>query len=241
PKTMEKIRRARQENALKPVTESGNPAVMPPPLVKPMTGPAAVVIVESPAARERNQLEAAYTALIRGQYETAGQLYRDAVQRNPRNASAQLGLASAMHKLNRTAEARDAYEKVLGLDPRNREALSNLLTLTAAESPVAAVERLRELRRGNPDFSPIPAQIANILARQGQTGEAIAEFQQALALAPENTLYRFNLAVLQDRAGMSREAAANYEAVLAAMAGGSVSLPLVPQQIRDRAAFLKSR
>jgi hypothetical protein len=61
-------------------------------------------------------------------------------------------------------------------------------------------------------------------------------------LAPENLLYRFNLAVMQDRAGMGPEAANSYETVLAlASRGTGVQLPMPVTQVRERLTYLRTR
>lgn len=197
------------------------------------------VRLAQPAARE--EMEVAYQTLVRGDYEAAANLYGGLVDRDQRSVPALLGRAAALHKLRRLDEARSLYEHALAIEPDNREALTNVLSLISMDAPVEALGYLRELQRANPSFSPIPAQMAQIHARTGDLQQAVAAMHVAVRLAPENALYRLNLAILQDRAGLAREAAEAYEAALAAADQGTWTMPIPRDQVRQRLTYLKAR
>jgi tetratricopeptide (TPR) repeat protein len=201
-----------------------------------------IVRVRTSSAQSREDAEAAYTHLMSGRYEAASLLYAEVLKREPRNLAALTGRATALHKLGQYVEARILYEQALSISPGNREVLSNLMTIYGAEAPLEALRQLEGLQRDNPSFSPIPAQMASLYAQSGDLGSAIRYQGLAVQLAPENLLYRFNLAVMQDRAGMGPEAANSYETVLAlASRGTGVQLPMPVTQVRERLTYLRTR
>ncbi len=199
-----------------------------------------MVSVTQEPARARDDAERAYDMLVHGQYAGAIELYDSVLKTAPDYVAALLGKAIALHKLRRPQEARPLYQRVLTLDPDNREALTNITAIVAAQAPAAALRELRELQKTYPGFSPIPAQIAEIDAQAGNVGEAIAAFNRAIQLSPENGLYRLNLAILQDRAGMTQEAAASYQAALDRF-DPNAQLPIPVDSIRARLRYLRSR
>jgi Flp pilus assembly protein TadD len=137
-----------------------------------------------------------------------------------------------------TMEARAAYQQVLAREPDNREALTNMIALIGDADPAGALSELERLQTVAPDFSPIPAQMGMLLARQGRIGEALGALRRAVALSPENALYHYNMAVVSDR---TADAARSYERVLRLLDGGSAPGGLRAQPIRDRLRYLRAR
>lgn len=201
-----------------------------------------MVRVRSSSSQSREDAETAYTHLLAGRYEAASLLYAEVLKREPKNLAALTGRAAALHKLGQLGEARGLYEQALSLNPGNREVLSNLMAIYGAEDPRDALRQLENLQRDNPGYSPIPAQMASLLAQTGDVQTAIRYQGLAVQLAPENILYRFNLAVMQDRAGMIGEAAVSYETVLTmASRTAGVSLPMPVGQVKERLDYLRTR
>jgi tetratricopeptide (TPR) repeat protein len=200
-----------------------------------------MVAVQSVSSLTRDNLERAYHALMRGQYETASGLYGQILEREPKNLPAILGKSASLHKLRRHREARELYERALQIDPGNREALTNLLSIFAQESPREALAQLLQLHRSHSDFSPLAAQIASLSAQLGDLTQALRYQAMAVSLDGENALYAVNLAIIQDRAGMAEEAAQSYEAALTAIGRGATGLPMPESQIRERLRFLRAR
>ena len=184
---------------------------------------------------------AAYEALLQGRYEEALSNYDKALAAEPRSAALLLGKATALQKLGRLADARKAYNTVLAVDPNNREALTNVTTLTAAQAPERALTDLQALRQANPGFSPVEAEIGAQQAAAGNMPAALEAMGHAVQLSPGNGLYRLNLAILQDRAGMAEDAAVSYRAALDLLSGNATGLPLPIEQIRRRLAYLERR
>jgi Flp pilus assembly protein TadD len=240
PSILDSIRQQDRKTALKPpvnIKKTGDTAA-----AKPTDSfTTESMLVQTPSAKTRDELNNAYNSLVRGQYELAFALYSSLLSREPRMTQALIGRGTASHKLGRLMEARSDYDRALEYDPGNREALTNLLAILAGETPREALFKLRQLQKANPNFSPIPAQLAGIHAQLGEYPEAIALQSAALSLNPENPLYRFNLAVMQDKAGMFNDAIRSYENVMVLRASGQTSLPLPDDHIRDRVKFLKTR
>jgi len=184
---------------------------------------------------------AAYDSLLQGRYEEALGNYDKALASEPRSAALLLGKATALQKLGHLADAKKAYNMVLAVDPNNREALTNVTTLMAAQAPERALTDLRALRQANPGFSPVEAEIGTQEAAAGNVSAAIEAMGRAVQLSPGNGLYRLNLAILQDRAGMAEDAALSYRAALDLLSGNATGLPLPVDQIRRRLAYLERR
>lgn len=185
------------------------------------------------------ELERAYNSLITGNTEAAIARYSAALDAEPTNQQALFGLAATYHRIGQIDKARPLYSRLLKINPTHREGLNNFLALAAAEAPESAMTELQALEERNPDFSPIPAQIAAIYQKQGNTGAAIDKMMRAVALSPENFTYRYNLAILFDAAGRRQEAAHMYQQLVEASSRGE-SLPGDIQAIQQRLTFLRS-
>ena len=201
---------------------------------------ASVVDVEVTTPPRQEEATQAYDLLLHGEYEGALDLYRKALKTAPGSLPLLLGKATAEHKLRRTIDARETYRKALAVDPENREALTNMTAIVADQAPDQALQDLRGLQKSYPSFSPIVAQIASIEDGRNNLAGAITTLGTAVALSPENGLYRLNMAVLQDRAGMAAEAAASYQAAIDLL-GPSGTMPVPLEQIRKRLRFLQGR
>lgn len=198
------------------------------------------VSVSTMAMDTQATLAEAYTDLVRGNYGGALERYSAVAEREPVNVAAHSGRAAALHKLRRLPEAQAAYEKVLALQPDNREALANMIALIGDSAPRDAIRRLEILQAQAPDFSPVPAQLGMLHARLGDVDRAAAALRRAIALSPENPLYHYNLAVVTDRAGRRADAARAYEQVLRLIESGAAA-GIAAQPIRERVAFLRAR
>jgi Flp pilus assembly protein TadD len=201
---------------------------------------ASAISVSVMAAPSHADINAAYEMLMHGQYEGALVLYEKVLKAAPKSLPAWLGKGTAEHKLRRFIDARESYRHVLAIDPENREALTNMTAIVADQAPDEALAELRNLQKTYPSFSPIAAQIASIEARRDNVAGAISALNAAIAQSPDNGLYRLNLAILEDRAGMSDEAAASYRLAID-MLGTASSLPVPLDQIRQRLRYLQGR
>jgi tetratricopeptide (TPR) repeat protein len=185
------------------------------------------------------ELEKAYNALIAGQATEAIEIYRNVLDSEPNNKNALFGLATTYHRAGQIEQARPLYAKLLAIDPTHRDALNNFLVLVADEAPEAALSQLEELERRNPEFSPIPAQMAVIYQKKGDLNKASEKMFRAVDMAPENMTYRYNLAILMDKQKNYEEAARLYQQILEAAGRGEV-IPGNVHKIQERLTFIRS-
>lgn len=188
---------------------------------------------------ENLYLEQAFAAVQAGQFEVAKSMYRQILQAQPGSVPAMFGLASLLQRDGQKTEARQLYSQILEQEPHNRETLNNFLIMVSEESPSEALQELRRLEADNPNFDPIPAQIAAIQAQQGQIGSAIDSMVRAAQLAPDNVTYKHNLAILLDQAGRKPEAIAAYQQVIEAYKQGQ-PIPADVSAIQERLTYLLS-
>lgn len=199
-----------------------------------------MVRVREVSQSAQDNVTAGYNALVRGDNGAALELYGMAVESEPTSVMAQLGRSASLQKLGRMDEARTGYENVLRLDPNNREALTNLTSIYSARAPNEALNRLLDLEREYPSFSPVKAQIGLLYARMGSSAEALAYLRQAAAMSPATVMYQYNLAVLLDRLGRAEQAVVSYERVLAGILNGGVASDLSRAGIERRVRYLKT-
>ena len=203
----------------------------------PTADPNFSITVDDRAQVQQASFEAAYSSLLAGNTEGALNLYLDVLKDDPDNTFALFGLASTLQRIGWLAEARATYEELLAIEPDNRGALANMMTLISQEAPDQALSNLGRLYEINPGFSPIPAQMAVLYAGQGDYAQAIRFLELASELSPENMMYVYNLAIIHDRLGDHEEARALYEKVLSAAEIRDVSIPL--EAVRERVSYLK--
>jgi Tfp pilus assembly protein PilF len=182
--------------------------------------------------------EAAWRALSDGQYEAALKQYQDLLTRDRDNRSAMLGKAVALQRLGLKNAAQEAYEELLARDPDNRAATTNLMALLAEEQPQQALVQLQRLAASHPTSLPIVVQMGMIHAQLNDLPQAIRQMQIATGLAPDNPVYKLNLAILMDRAGRRSEAVQLYEEVLRRSGDRSQTLPMALDDVRRRATYL---
>jgi tetratricopeptide (TPR) repeat protein len=185
------------------------------------------------------ELDKAYDALATGQTSMAIEIYKNILSNDASNKGALLGLATTYHRTGQLDKARNLYGQLLAIDPANRDGLNNFLVLLADEAPVQALEKMADLAKRNPNFSPIPAQMAVIYQRLGQSEQALEHMFRAVALAPENMVYRYNLAIMLDKQKKYDEAARLYKQLLEA-AGRGIVIPGNLQKIQQRLTFISS-
>jgi Tfp pilus assembly protein PilF len=197
------------------------------------------ISVHQPKLDISHMLESAYDALIAGNQEEAILLYRRVLDQQPENKLALFGLATTYHRAGQLQLARPLYGKLLAIDPNNAEGLNNFLVLLADESPQEALAEMKKLQQTHPDFSPLPAQMAVIYEKAGDVESALKSMKHAIDLSPENIKYRYDMAVMLDRAGGWEQAADYYEQLLTANDRGE-KIPANPEEIQERLTFIRS-
>ncbi len=169
-------------------------------------------------ADARNNLACACRALGRTE-EAIGHL-QELLRAHPGHAEAWYNLGNALAAQagaapDWIAAAESAYRRSLALQPQSPGALFNLANLLrengrAAEALPLYVQTLRQ----KPRYAEAAANLGSALKSLGQHRQARVVTEQALAMDPNNDIYRFNLALLQLLEGDFAAGWPNFEARL---------------------------
>lgn len=195
---------------------------------------------KNPSYNADLELEHAYELLMAGQSQSAIEIYKDILRRDKRNQDALFGLATTYHRMGDLQSALPVYGQLLKINPEHREALNNFLVLVSEESAVDALRELEQLERKNPDFSPIPAQLSILYDNLGQPDAARKKMMRAINLEPDNLVYKYNLAIMLDKQGKTRDAASLYRELMTASRQGK-ALPADAKNIEARLSYLASQ
>jgi tetratricopeptide (TPR) repeat protein len=206
-----------------------------------LSGVGNAVQVRQIAPEAQGSVSLGYNALLHGEYDTALGFYKKALEREPTSVLALLGCGSALQKLHRLEEAQECYTKALQVDPQDREALTNITSIIAERAPAEALNRLLDLEKQYPAFSPIKAQIGLLYAKAGAMDQALDYLRHAIALSPESVMYQYNLALVLDHMKLPEQAVSAYERVLSAISLGQAPPELSSNQIERRVRFLRAR
>lgn len=181
----------------------------------------------------------AFDASQSGQYEAAIILYQKVIKNEPDNTNALFALGALYQKLGQIDDAKREYGQLLRIEPGHERGINNYIALISEESPSKALVQLKEMERINPSFSPVKAQIGMIYAKAGEFDIAEIYLRKAIMLAPEVVGYRYNMAIVMDRAGRFQDALQLYRQVLD-FAGDELS-PSSIAQIRERIDNLQNK
>ncbi len=186
-----------------------------------------------------SRLTAARLSLSQGRNQAALQFFNELYQQNPRDKRVMMGRAVALQKLGQTENALTAYEEVLADDPKNLEALTNMLGLIKTQDPALALEKLQELRDIYPYNADITAQLGVAQGENGNYKEALKYLNMADALKPGSAYVLFNKAVLYDKMGQSTQAADIYRQIVRMSVDGNLDAPLPIDRIKNRLATMR--
>ncbi len=185
------------------------------------------------------RLTTARLALSQGRSQAAFQIFNELYKDYPRDKRVLMGRAVALQKLGQTGEALVAYEELLTRDPKNLEALTNMLGLLKKENPSLAVAKLVELREAYPFNADVTAQLGIAYAGTGEYEEALKFLDMSEALKPGSALVLYNKGVLLDKMGRSAEAAGIYRQLIRMSADGMLDQSLPVDTLKRRLAVMR--
>jgi predicted TPR repeat methyltransferase len=138
---------------------------------------------------------------------------RQAIAASPKNIEALLVLAGSCVRIERFAEALDAYDKVISLDPTVAEAYNNRgLVLEKLGRLADALESFERAIKLDPGFSAAHVNRGNTLEDPDQ---ALAAYEKALTLDPDLALAWLGRGNVFCEFKRSDEGLANYDKALA--------------------------
>lgn len=195
--------------------------------------------IKKASFRVDEYLRKAQTEMQSGEYTRAIDYYEKILGKKTDHPRALFGLATSYHRAGELDKAQAVYQRILSKDSRNKAALHNMIVLVSQKSPDDALNYLHELRAKNPSVAAIPAKIALIYANHGRFDEAVGQLRQAIHIEPENTIYRYHLAIVLDNAGYQAEAIHAYR-LLSNFFHQGRDIPVNIAKIQERLTFLMS-
>jgi pentatricopeptide repeat protein len=170
-------------------------------------------------AKAHNNLALALLEL--GRLEEAAGHFKTSLALEPR-AEIYSDFGFTMARLGRPAEARAAYEKALALDPSSTSAHFNLAVAFVQAGDFAAAEAHYRQALAGKSTAEARNGLGYVLARQGRTEEAFAEYRQAIDADASYTPAYNNLAEGLASQGRFEEAESYYKRSLAVKASPAV-------------------
>lgn len=211
-----------------------------PALVRPLPQKYLVVKKDRDENATDARLTAARAALWQGRYQAALELFDDLYKRNASDFRIVMGRAVALQKLGQEDEAYAAYGEALAIDPKNIEALTNLMGIVKKHDAATSLAELQSLQSAYPANADIAAQLGMVYGVSGDYEKALKYLDVSDSLKPGNLIVLYNRAVVFDRMGRGLEAADLYRKLLQVStdAGGQTvgSIPL--EAVRRRLAAL---
>jgi tetratricopeptide (TPR) repeat protein len=192
----------------------------------------APIAINAPTLTVDPILEQAYQALQRNDLATARAGYEKALAREPTNRDALLGLAAIDVRSSELDSAELRYLKLLEIDPRDTQAVANLIALRGPLDPVASESRLKTLIANQPEGAHLHFSLGNQYAQQSRWSEAQSAYFKAYSVDPENADYAFNLAVSLDHLSQRKLALQFYQRALSLVEKRVATFP--PAQARAR-------
>lgn len=185
------------------------------------------------------RLMAARSALAQGSYQAALEMFDDLYRKTPTDMRVQMGRAVALEKLGQTDEAMNAYQGVLRKDPRNVEAMTNMLGMLKGKDAPTAIRKLQQLRDLYPANADVVAQLGMVYGVAGDYGNAIKYLDMADSLKPGNPTVLYNRAVAYDHMGNTPQAATLYRQILLLASDGDLDESFPLDVVRQRLATMR--
>lgn len=210
-----------------------------PAVIRPLPEKYLIVKKEKDANDADSRLTAARVALWQGHYQAALELFDDLYKKNPRDIRIAMGRAVALQKLGQTDQALSAYQEALSTDPKNVEALTNMLGLIKGQDTQTAVTKLLQLREMYPANADVTAQLGMVYGVAGDYENAVKYLDMAEALKPGRAIVLYNKAVAYDRMGRTFEAAELYRKIVRMASDGQLDQQFPVESVRKRLAVLR--
>ncbi|MFM6972342.1 MAG: tetratricopeptide repeat protein [Alphaproteobacteria bacterium] len=148
--------------------------------------------------REKEKL--AYNSVLVGQYEIALELYKEILQKEPKNKYVKYSLAVVYQRLYQFKQAKKIYYELLKDEPENKqEVINNIIAIMIEESPREAVYMLSRLTMQNSQSAHLFASLGNAYEKISNFDLAIQNYFKAYQLDNQNPSYAYNLGVLYDK------------------------------------------
>ncbi len=156
-----------------------------------------------------------YSFSINGDDQKALELFKEAIEQNPKNVTAWNGLGSCQIGLNRPDAAIEAYKQAIKINPNDETThyvLGNFYLKLGRYQE--AIESYQQVIRINPDFEPAYFKLGLIFAQLGRLNEGKNAFETVIRLNPDSAPAYFNVAIAYTRLGRYQDAIKAHQEVL---------------------------
>mgnify|MGYP001814035800 FL=1 len=156
-----------------------------------------------------------YSFSINGDDQKALELFKEAIEQDPKNIMAWNGLGSCQVGLNRPAAAIESYKQAIKInpdDPALYYILGNYYAKLGRQQE--AIESYKQVIRINPDFESAYFKIGLIYAQLGQLDEGRSAFETVIRLNPDAAPAHFNIGITYTKLGRYQEAIKAHQEVL---------------------------
>lgn len=173
------------------------------------------------------KIVSAERAMSLGMYDSALTMFEGLAVDYPREPRVLMGKAVSLQKLGRFDEAMQTYDVLTKMDSKNVNVKVNMLGLLATRYPAVALRQLLDLHSEHSDNVGLTAQVAIAYAQSGDMTSSMKYFGIASSMEPKNAGHIYNMAIMADRSGESKDAVKYYEQALEidAMYGSGRTVP----------------
>jgi len=132
-------------------------------------------------------------------------LYRQAIQRQPRFEGAHLNLGAVLNQTGHVPEAIDEFKQAIHLKPDDASAYNDLGAVLGEGHLDESIRLFQRAIQLDPNYADAHKNLGQALDQAGRVEEAVRQYQQAIRLRP-NSVAHYLLAVDLEKSGRKDEA-----------------------------------
>ena len=144
-------------------------------------------------------------------YNQASKLYNQALLREPNNRDALLGLSAIAVKQQRYEFARQKYQYLLRLNPKDSIAIAGISSINNNNGPQLNESQLKFMLKEQPDSAHLYFALGSLYSSHNKWPEAQSAYFSAWSIDNKNADYAYNLAVSLDHLDKHDQALNFYE------------------------------
>ena len=156
-----------------------------------------------------------YSFSINGDDQKALELFKEAIEQDPKNVMAWNGLGSCQIGLNKPDAAINAYKQAIKINPDDdamHYVLGNYYSKLGRH--MEAIESYKEVVRIKPDFESAHFKLGMLYAELGQLDEGKNAFEKVIRLNPDSAPAHFNIGLAYTKLGQYQDAIKAHKEVL---------------------------
>lgn len=160
--------------------------------------------------------------LSQGKAEGAVPHFQKAAKADPQSVIARSELGVALYTMRRLPEAEEQFRRALGIDPTYTDTRFNLGSVLASEGKWEdSIAAFKQVLADRPDYAKAQERLGQVyvlwgdtVAKSGNDSDAVARYQEAVNLLPDNIDVHVRLGMAFARMEKLDESQAEFESVL---------------------------